>query len=251
MKIARILINQQEHYAIAEENIYKIINNNIFDNITPNGPEYPIEEGIILPPVIPSKIVALAVNYESHAKGHNMEAFPIPEPFLKTTSSIIGNQESIILPSESGRIDAEAEVVVVIGKKAKNISASQVKNYILGYTCGNDISARDWQKADNQWWRAKSSDTFTPIGPYIVPDLDPNNIDIIGRINGKIIQESNTSNLIHSIEKSIAFISQVMTLEPGDLIFTGTPGTTQEINTGDIIEVEIPEVGILSNNVKN
>ena len=251
MKIARIRINQQERYAIAEENTYRILNDDIFHSIAPNGEEYPIEEGMILAPIIPSKIVALAVNYESHAKGHNMEAFPIPEPFLKTPSSIIGNQESIILPSESGRIDAEAEVVVVIGKKAKNISVDQVKNHILGYTCGNDISARDWQKADNQWWRAKSSDTFAPIGPYIVPDLDPNNIDIIGRINGKIIQESNTSNLIHSIEKSIAFISQVMTLEPGDLIFTGTPGTTQAINTGDIVEVEIPEIGILSNTVKN
>ena len=251
MKIARISINQKINYAIVEDDIYKIINDNIYENIMPTGQEYSITEGTILTPVSPSKIVALAVNYESHAKGHNMEAFPIPEPFLKTPSSIVGHKEEIILPKDAGRVDAEAEVVVIIGKKTKYVSEEHAKEYIFGYTCGNDISARDWQKSDNQWWRAKSSDTFSPIGPCIVTGLEPNNIDIIGKINGKIIQSSNTSNLIHSIEKSISFISQVMTLYPGDLIFTGTPGTTQAIQPGDIVEVEVPEIGILSNIVQS
>ena len=249
MKIARIAFEEQTHYAIVDNEHFTFIQDDIFTAITPTKETCSLEQATILPPVIPSKIIALAVNYESHAKGHNMEAFPVPEPFFKTTSSIIGHKDDVILPQNVGRVDAEAEVVVVIGKQASKITAEQVTDHIFGYTCGNDISARDWQKNDNQWWRAKSADTFAPIGPYITTGLDPNNINIIGRINNKIIQESNTSHLIHSIEKSISFISQFITLHPGDLIFTGTPGTTQAIKAGDILEVEVPEIGTLSNTV--
>ena len=249
MKIARIAFEESTRYAIVDGEQYVCIQDDIFTAISPTKETCPLEQATILPPVMPSKIIALAVNYESHAKGHNMEAFPIPEPFFKTPSSIIGHKDDIVLPQNVGRVDAEAEVVVVIGKQASNITAEQVTDHIFGYTCGNDISARDWQKNDNQWWRAKSADTFAPIGPYITTELDPNNINVIGRINNEVIQESNTSHLIHSIEKSIAFISQFITLHPGDLIFTGTPGTTQAINTGDVLEVEVPEIGILSNTV--
>ena len=199
----------------------------------------------VLPPVIPNKMLALAKNYGSHLQGENPPKQP--EPFFKTTSSLAGHKDFIKLPKDSKKIDAESELVVIMGKTAKNIHAKDSFNYIFGYTCGNDVSARDWQKGDKSWWRAKSSDTFSPIGPFVVNEINPENLVINGLINGNIVQECNTSEMIWSIPKTIEYITRYVTLEVGDCIFTGTSGTAGQINSGDEVIVEIENVGKLIN----
>jgi 2-keto-4-pentenoate hydratase/2-oxohepta-3-ene-1,7-dioic acid hydratase in catechol pathway len=209
------------------------------------GNSYDISELKILPPVIPSSMLALAKNYGSHLQG---EAPPKqPEPFFKTTSSIAGHNDEIIIPRDSKKVDAESELVVVIGKLSKNVPQDKAYDHIFGYTCGNDVSARDWQKEDKSWWRAKSSDSFSPIGPYIETNIDPENLQITGKVNGNIVQSCNTSEMIWSIPKTIEFITKYVTLFPGDCIFTGTSGTAGQINPGDSVEIEINGIGSLVN----
>jgi 2-keto-4-pentenoate hydratase/2-oxohepta-3-ene-1,7-dioic acid hydratase in catechol pathway len=147
-------------------------------------------------------------------------------------------------------VEEEAELVVVIGKSCKNVSVDQAMDYVFGYTCGNDVSARPWQRGDKQWWRAKSSDTFTPFGPWIETDLDESKLDIWARINGKEVQYCNSAELLFDIPTIISFVSQVVTLEPGDLIYTGTSGTPAELEDGDVVDVEVAGIGVLSNPVK-
>jgi 2-keto-4-pentenoate hydratase/2-oxohepta-3-ene-1,7-dioic acid hydratase in catechol pathway len=191
----------------------------------------------------------MALNYKSHLGGH--EAPKRPEPFFKVPSCIIGPGEPIVLPKGTSRVDEEAELVVVIGRKCSKVSKARALDYVFGYTCGNDVSARDWQRNDIQWWRAKSSDTFGPIGPYIVTDIDGSKLEVTARINGREVQRCNTSDLLFDIPTLISSISQVVTLYPGDLIFTGTSGTPAQIRDGDVVEVEIEGIGILSNPVKS
>lgn len=203
----------------------------------------------------PGKILAAAVNYQSHVpSGRTVlksdNAPSVPQLFLKPASSIIGPGETIVLPAEARRVDAEGELVAVIGKLCRNVSPEEALSYVFGYTCGNDVSARHWQRDDVQWWRAKGSDTFSPIGPYIATDLDPTNIGLRTRVNGVEMQSGNTSDLIHDLASMISFASKVMTLEPGDLLFTGTPGVPPKLEDGDLCEVEIDGIGVLSNPVK-
>ncbi len=209
------------------------------------GNSYDISELKILPPVIPSSMLALAKNYGSHLQG---EAPPKqPEPFFKTISSIAGHNDEILIPRDSKKVDAESELVVVIGKLSKNVPQGKAYDHIFGYTCGNDVSARDWQKEDKSWWRAKSSDSFSPIGPYIETNIDPENLQITGKVNGNIVQSCNTSEMIWSIPKTIEFITKYVTLFPGDCIFTGTSGTAGQISPGDLVEIEIDGIGSLVN----
>jgi 2-keto-4-pentenoate hydratase/2-oxohepta-3-ene-1,7-dioic acid hydratase in catechol pathway len=204
----------------------------------------------ILPPIVPGKIIAIGLNYRDHLNHIGERPEPKnPEPFLITPSAIIGPNTPIILPQGASQVEEEAELVVIIGRKCRNVPVKNAKDYIFGYTCGNDVSARHWQKNDLQWTRAKSSDTFSPIGPYITTGINPDSLDIKCRVNGKTVQDSNTKYLIHSVSNIIEFISSFMTLEKGDLIFTGTPGQPVEINPGDKIEVEIEHLGILTNPV--
>jgi 2-keto-4-pentenoate hydratase/2-oxohepta-3-ene-1,7-dioic acid hydratase in catechol pathway len=222
------------------------IKGNIFtDEYDATSNFYDISELKILPPVTPSSMLALAKNYGSHLQG---EAPPKqPEPFFKTISSLVGHNDEIVIPRDSEKVDAESELVVVIGKLAKNVPQNKAYDHIFGYTCGNDVSARDWQKGDKSWWRAKSSDSFSPIGPYIETDLDPENLQITGRVNGNVVQSCNTSEMIWSIPKTIEFITKYVTLFPGDCIFTGTSGTAGQISPGDLVEIEIDGIGILVN----
>jgi len=154
-----------------------------------------------------------------------------------------------VLPKDAGRVDHEGELVVVIGKRAKDVSLEEALDYVLGYTCGNDVSARDWQRNDRQYWRAKGSDTFAPMGPWIVTGLDPSDLKLDVRLNGEVVQSTSTALLIHDIPHIISFATRVMTLEPGDAIYTGTPGTTQALKAGDVVEVEIEGIGTLRNPV--
>jgi 2-keto-4-pentenoate hydratase/2-oxohepta-3-ene-1,7-dioic acid hydratase in catechol pathway len=172
-----------------------------------------------------------------------------PQLFLKPSSSIIGPGDAIVIPGGVRRCDAEGELVAVIGRECRNVEEVRALDYVLGYTCGNDVSARHWQRDDVQWWRAKGSDTFSPIGPVIATGLDPAGLQLTTRLNGEVKQSSSTSMLIHSLAKLISFASLVMTLEPGDLVFTGTPGETPKLTAGDVVEVEIEGIGVLANTV--
>ncbi len=211
-----------------------------------------------LPPVEAHNIIALGLNYREHAKESKMELPPAPVIFLKSITAIIGHLQDIILPAEAPDfVDYEAELTIVIGSRAKNVTEEESPAHILGYTCGNDVSARDCQmKLDKQWARAKSFDTFAPVGPCIVTDVDPDNLRISSRVNGIIMQDSNTSDMIFSTAKIVSYLSRQMTLLPGTLIMTGTPsgvGFAREkpvfLRGGDTVEIDIQDVGILKNSV--
>ena len=245
MEFGRFNLEKKNFFGLVKNNkVYELDNNFLFQN-KKTGNEFNLDEVKILPPVIPNKMLALAKNYGSHLQGESPPKQP--EPFFKTTSSLIGHNDVIQILDDSDKVDAESELVIIIGKVAKNVAAKDAFNYIFGYTCGNDVSARDWQKGDKSWWRAKSSDTFSPIGPFVVTDIDPENLEINGSINGKVVQNCNTSEMIWSIPKTIEYITKYVTLEIGDCIFTGTSGTAGQISRGDEVVVNIEKIGNLRN----
>lgn len=247
MRIARVRHERRTSTAIIEGDVAHLVGGGPFGSLTPTGVSVPLRDVQLLVPVQPSKIVAMAVNYHSHAGDRSVS--PKPEAFLKSPSSLIASGEAIVIPAGAENVHAEAEVVVVIGRRAKGVKAADADRYIFGYTAGNDVSARDWQRLDTQWWRAKSSDTFTAVGPWIETDLSPDRIVVEGRISGRRIQRGDTSELVHSIRACIEAVSAVMTLERGDLLFTGTPETTAAMVPGDLAEVDVEGVGILRNPV--
>jgi 2-keto-4-pentenoate hydratase/2-oxohepta-3-ene-1,7-dioic acid hydratase in catechol pathway len=189
------------------------------------------------------------VTSETVEPGQVPSKFQIPQVFFKTPSCLISTGEDIVIPPGTNDVHYEAEVVVVIGRTAKNVDLDKAQECILGITCGNDVSARDWQDNDVQWWRAKGSDTFGPTGPFIATGLDYDNLRLRLRHNGKVVQDESTSQFIHNIPKVVSFISRHVTLHPGDLIFMGTPGQTGPIQPGDKVEVELEGVGTLVNGV--
>ncbi len=201
-------------------------------------------------PCEPSKIVCVGRNYVEHAKELGNDVPKSPLIFLKPPSSIIARGENVLLPPQSKQVEHEAELVVVIGKRAKNIVVDQAKEYIFGYTIGNDVTARDLQKTDGQWTRAKGFDTFCSFGPWIDTDFDASDAVVTCRVNGQMRQMASTRDMVFSVSALIAYISSVMTLEPGDIIFTGTPAGVGELKNGDVVEVEIEGLGKLSNPVK-
>ena len=248
VRIARVRVDGRVRTAIVRGRTLQLVRGGPLGPLEPTGETVALSRAALLAPVRPGKVVAIGLNYHSHV---GERAAPTrPEPFLKASTSVIGPGEAIVLPPGAGRVDEEGEVVAVIGRRARNIEESEVDAHVLGYTCGNDVSAREWQREDLQWWRAKSSDTFTAVGPWIATGLDPEQIELTVRVNGEVVQHADTSQLIHSVRRCIAFISSAMTLEPGDLVFTGTPGTTTELRPGDRVEVEVAGVGTLANPVE-
>ncbi|MFA7297880.1 MAG: fumarylacetoacetate hydrolase family protein [Dehalococcoidia bacterium] len=245
LKIARVRVDGRTSTALVRGRRVHLVKGGPLGSLQETGDIYPLSKVTLLPPIQPGKIVAIGLNYHTHIGDR---AIPNkPEPFLKAPNSLIGPEGTIVLPPDAGRVDEEGEIVAVIGRRAKNLTEDEVDDYVLGYTAGNDVSAREWQANDLQWWRAKSSDTFTSIGPWIVTGLDPEQIDISVRLNGAEVQKASTAELIYSIRKCIAFITSAMTLEPGDVVFTGTPGATSQLGAGDRVEVEVGGVGVLSN----
>jgi 2-keto-4-pentenoate hydratase/2-oxohepta-3-ene-1,7-dioic acid hydratase in catechol pathway len=209
-----------------------------------------IEIEKLLPPVQPTKIIAVGLNYRDHVQEMGHELPKAPVLFMKPSTAVIGPFDVIRYPSQSTRVDYEAELAVVMGKTCKGVKAAQARDYILGYTCFNDVTARDLQVLDGQWTRAKSFDTFAPIGPWIITDIDdPHALAITAKLNGEIKQSSNTSNLIFGVFELVEFISGVMTLNPGDTIATGTPSGVGPMNPGDEIAIEIQGIGVLKNKV--
>lgn len=198
----------------------------------------------------PSKIIAIGLNYYDHAKELNMPVPDHPIMFLKPPTAVIGNGEEIIYPPQSKNIHYEGELAIVIKDKINHISREDAPKHIKGYTCANDITARDLQNIDGQWTRAKSFDTFCPLGPRLVSNIDPSNLNIQTRVNGKIKQASNTKNMIFDVPFLVSYVSSVMTLLPGDIIITGTPPGVGPLQAGDIVEVEIQGIGKLMNKVK-
>ena len=202
-----------------------------------------------LPPVRPEKIVCVGLNYIDHARELNMKIPEEPIIFLKPPSAVIGHEDTIELPNV-GRVDYEGELAVVIAKRCKNVSREEALEYVLGYTCFNDVTARDLQKKDGQWTRSKSFDTFAPLGPYVACFKDASNLNIKTIVNGKIVQNSTTSNLIFDVPTLIEFVSSIMTLRRGDIIATGTPAGVGPLERGDIVEVVIEKIGVLRNYVR-
>jgi 2-keto-4-pentenoate hydratase/2-oxohepta-3-ene-1,7-dioic acid hydratase in catechol pathway len=202
----------------------------------------------LLAPIVPRNIIAVGLNYKSHLSGRYPEQ-PVPGLFLKGANSIIGPGDPIPFPKGAEVVHAEAELVLVIGKRGKHIPEARAKEHIFGITCGNDVSERLWQKTDLQWVRGKSCDGFGPIGPVIAAGLDPDDLLVQGRVNGTVTQSERTGMLINSVSRIISFTSETITLEPGDIIFTGTPGKTPVLKVGDVAEVEVEGVGVLRNPV--
>ncbi len=209
----------------------------------------PLRELTLLAPCEPSKIICVGRNYVDHAKELGNEVPKIPLLFFKPPSSILAANQSIVLPPQSKQVEHEGELVVVMGKRAKNVTAETAKEYIFGYTVGNDITARDLQKTDGQWTRAKGFDTFCPFGPWIDTEFDPADSVVTCRVNGQMRQMASTRDMVFNVGTLIAYISSIMTLEPADLIFTGTPAGVGELKNGDRVEVEIEGLGKLGNPV--
>jgi 2-keto-4-pentenoate hydratase/2-oxohepta-3-ene-1,7-dioic acid hydratase in catechol pathway len=204
----------------------------------------------LVAPCEPSKILCVGRNYVEHAKELGNEVPKVPLIFMKPPSSIIANGDAILLPPQSTQVEHEAELVVVIGRKARNVTTETAKEYIFGYTIGNDVTARDLQKTDGQWTRAKGFDTFCSFGPWIDTEFDPSDAVVTCRVNGQMRQMASTRDMVFNVGTLIAYISSVMTLEPGDLLFTGTPAGVGELRNSDEVVVEIEGLGVLKNPVR-
>lgn len=212
-----------------------------------DGSTWKLQEVTLLAPCLPSKVVCLGLNYHSHAKETGLSLPSVPLIFLKPSTAIIGPNERIVLPRLSRRVDYEGELGVVIGRQAKDVSEDKAGEYILGYTCFNDVTERIIQGEDGQWTRAKSYDTFAPIGPWIETDLDASDLKLETRLNGDLRQSARTSDLIFGVSQLVSFISEAMTLQPGDVIATGTPSGIGPVSPGDVVEVTIENIGTLRN----
>jgi 2-keto-4-pentenoate hydratase/2-oxohepta-3-ene-1,7-dioic acid hydratase in catechol pathway len=234
---------------IFDENVGEI-EGNIFGEYRRQEALTPLASVKLLTPCQPSKIICVGRNYTEHAKELGNDVPKVPLIFMKPPSSIINPDEYIVLPPQSQQVEHEAELVAVIGKRGRNIISEQAQDYILGYTIGNDITARDLQKSDGQWTRAKGFDTFCSFGPWIDTDFDISDALITCKVSGQPRQMASTRDMMFSVSTLIAFISSVMTLEPGDIVFTGTPAGVGALKAGDEVVVEIEGLGKLSNPVK-
>ncbi|MFW6278833.1 MAG: fumarylacetoacetate hydrolase family protein [Bacillota bacterium] len=260
MKIARFMYEKDFHYGKVEpgEGTITKLGGEIFGDYYLTEKTFSLSEVCLLPPVTPPNIIAIGLNYRQHAKesGHSLPDHPVI--FLKATTSLTGPETRIKLPLEAPEeVDYEAELAVVIGKKAKNISRKEVSEYVLGYTCANDVSARDCQKRyDKQWARAKSFDTFCPLGPWMETEVNPDDLRVKSILNDQVMQDSRTSDMIFGPRELISYCSQNMTLLPGTVILTGTPegvGMGRDphvyLEAGDEIKIDIEGIGVLKNTV--
>jgi 2-keto-4-pentenoate hydratase/2-oxohepta-3-ene-1,7-dioic acid hydratase in catechol pathway len=258
MRIARFEANGKIGYGIIEDEKIKLIDNLPWNSINFTGDELSLGSVKLLAPVEPPDVYAIGLNYKAHADESGFKYPAAPVVFLKAGSSVIGPSDNIILPAMApSEVDYEAELVIIIGKTCRNVSEDDALSYVLGYTCGNDVSARDCQlKQDTQWARGKSFDTFCPLGPWIETDMNPDSAEVSIKLNGETMQSSNTSDLIFSCSRLVSYCSCFATLRPGTVIMTGTPdgvGFTRKppvfLKPGDCVEVTIGGVGTLANTV--
>lgn len=249
MKLLRYSDNDKIENGIFENNVIKKIKGDFFSEFQVTETEIDPSSIKLLPPTMPMKIVAVGLNYRDHAKELKMEIPNNPIIFIKPASTVIGPEDPIIYPDTSNQVDYEAELGIVIGKRAKNVEKDEAKEYILGYTVFNDVTARDLQKKDTQWTRSKSYDTFAPMGPMIETSINPFDLPISLKLNGITKQNSSTKNMIFDCYELLEFISEIMPLEPGDIIATGTPPGVGPMNRGDTVEAKIEGIGVLKNYV--
>lgn len=260
MRIARFSYGDPESAAYAfgvlvtesganEPEQIAIIDGHPFGEISLKGVQVPLAGVRMLPPILPSKVIAIGKNYADHAREMGGEPPDEPVLFLKPSTSVIGPGATIAYPPLSQQVDFEGELAVVIGRLCREVPVERVADVVLGYTCANDVTARDLQRSDGQWARAKSFDTFCPLGPWIETDLDPSDLAISTRVNDVVKQDARTSLLLHDVAELVAFASNVMTLLPGDVILTGTPAGVGPLNVGDKVSVTIEGIGTLTNTV--
>lgn len=249
-QFVRYLRGNEPTHGIVEGDIIRRITGDLFGTFKTTKETVKFSSQKLLYPVQPSKVLAVGLNYKSHIGTRTPPANP--EIFYKPITCLQHPGADIVIPKDSKNTHYEGELVIVIGKHTRNASAADAKDAIFGVTCGNDVSERDWQNGaqkDLQWWRAKGADTFGPLGPGIVRGLDYANLELSTKLNGKVVQHSNTSDLLFDCPTIVSFISRYVTLLPGDLIYTGTPGTTQRMSPGDTVEVEVSGIGTLFNRV--
>ncbi len=232
---------------ILDGDVVRELSGSLFESPRPTGKTVRLSEVMLLAPVVPSKVIAVGLNYKSHIG--ESPAAKYPGLFAKMPTSIVGPGASIVIPLGAANVHFEGELVVVIGRRAKGVSVADAPRYIFGVTAGNDVSERDWQRADLQWFRAKAADTFGPLGPVIVTGINFGDLLLQTRLNGEIVQSQRTKDLIFDVPTIVSYISQFMTLEPGDVIYTGTPGSTKAMKAGDVVEIEIEGIGVLRNRV--
>lgn len=249
MKIVRFKYNHKVGHGLLQGNLVEVIDSQRLPAIVKTNVSLSLNKVKLLPPASPSKIIAVGLNYLNHAQELKM---PVPEEpiiFLKPPSAVIGHNDEILLPPQSQQVDFEAELAIIIGRQAHAVAKEAARDYVLGYCCANDVTARDLQKKDGQWSRAKSFDSFCPLGPWIETELEPDSLNIKLRVNGQERQNSNTKEMIFSCDELISFVSNIMSLLPGDVILTGTPPGVGKLQSGDIVEVEIEKIGVLKNKV--
>ncbi len=249
MKIVRFAVDSKARYGILEGKSIQEVEGKPFRHLKLTDDHHELSEVRLLSPCMPSKIVALGLNYHNHAAEVNAHLPDAPLIFLKPSTAVIGPEDNIIYPSSSARVDYEGELGVVVKKPVWRVSVEDALDYVLGYTCFNDITARDLQRQDQQWTRAKSFDTFAAIGPCIETELEPGNVYLETWLNEERKQYANTSDLIYSAPELVSFISKVMTLLPGDIIATGTPSGIGPMYPGDTVEIRIEHIGTLRNHV--
>jgi 2-keto-4-pentenoate hydratase/2-oxohepta-3-ene-1,7-dioic acid hydratase in catechol pathway len=249
VRIARVSVSGSPRFGVvngsAGDGEVVLLSAHPFGELVPTGERVPLDEETLLAPVLPSKVIGIGRNYAEHAKEMGGEATEEPLLFLKPSTAVIGPSKAISMPPT--RVDYEGELAVVIGRLCSQVPASRAYEVILGYTCGNDVTARDWQRSDGQWTRAKGADTFCPLGPWIETELDPTDLAIRTLVDGEVRQDGRTSQLIHGIPKLIEYVSTAMTLLPGDVILTGTPAGIGPLQAGQSVTVEIEGIGMLTN----
>ncbi|MDQ6699324.1 MAG: fumarylacetoacetate hydrolase family protein [Acidobacteriota bacterium] len=250
-KYIRYANNGQTAYGALEGEEIEEIRGDLFGSHQKTGVKHSLSNVKLLYPCEPSKILAVGLNYRSHLGAR--KAPEHPEMFYKPVSALQNPGDPIVIPRDATNVHFEGEIVAVIGKTVKQVSPVEAERAIFGVTCGNDVSEREWQHGavlkDLQWWRAKGSDTFAPLGPAIVTGIDYGNLLLQTRVNGEVVQKQYTSDLLFSLPAIVSWISQWVTLQPGDVIYTGTPGSTSKLKPDDVVEVDIEQIGVLRNPV--
>lgn len=246
-KYLRFEHDGKAQYGVLNGEMIDVLEAGLFPMSEKSGKQVALSDVSLLPPTEASKVFAVGMNFASHMSSQSDAPPPL---FLKLPTSLIGHKAQILVPEDATNVHFEGELVLVIGKTAKNVSIEDAPDYVFGVTAGNDLTERSWQGHDLQWMRAKAADGFGPVGPVIATDIDYNNVLLTTRLNGEIVQQENTENMIHKPSKVLSYLSQYFTLLPGDLIFMGTPGRTQALYDGDVVTVEIEGVGLISNEIK-
>jgi 2-keto-4-pentenoate hydratase/2-oxohepta-3-ene-1,7-dioic acid hydratase in catechol pathway len=249
VRLVRFRVDARISTGSVEGEIVRPLRGTFFEDPVPTGEEIPLAQVRLLSPVLPSKVVAVGRNYVEHAEEMGGEIPEEPVIFLKPSTAVIGPGDPIPYPPDVGRVDPEGELAVVIGRLARRVPAEDAGRYILGFTCGNDVTARDLQRKDGQWTRAKGFDGFGPIGPWVETELDPTDLAVELRVNGETRQAGRTSQMAFGVNELVEFVSGVMTLLPGDVILTGTPSGVAPVRPGDVVDVDVEGVGVLRNAV--